>query len=138
MPPPRGVPAAFGLDLVLEARGSVHLNLAVIAKPLVDGVVAAFHTHDDPASMVQVAGHVAAELGAPVDEVRSLLGQNRTAILGPRRLLWPWRDQVQWNPADDLCAAFRIRCVTRPTARDDSETWRLRGSLSEIETTTSI
>jgi hypothetical protein len=130
---PAGVPSAFGLDLVLEAPANVSVNLAAIAKPLVDGVAAAFHAHDDPASIGHVASRVAAQLGAPVDEVRSLLGQNRTAILGGRRLLWPWREGVQWNPADDLCAAFRIRRVTRAAAGGDSDTWRLHGSIAEIE-----
>jgi hypothetical protein len=132
------VPSVFGLDLVLEVPAGASVNLASIAKPLVDGVVAALHAHDHPASIDLVAGRIAAQLGAPVDEVRSLLGQNGPAILGARRLLWPWRDGVQWNPADDLCAAFRIRRATRAAAPGDSATWRLQGSLVEIEPITAI
>ena len=132
------VPSVFGFDLVLEVPAGASVNLASIAKPLVDGVVAALHAHDHPASIDLVAGRIAAQLGAPVDEVRSLLGQNGPAILGARRLLWPWRDGVQWNPADDLCGAFRIRRATRAAAPGDSATWRLQGSLVEIEPITAI
>ena len=130
---PTEIPSTFGLDLVLEVPANVHLNLAAIAKPLVDGVVAAFHNHDDRDSVEVVARRVAAQLDASVDEVRSLLGESRTSILGARRLLWPWRQGVQWNPADDLCGAFRIRRATRAPAPGDSDTLRLQGSLFEIE-----
>ena len=110
----------------------LRVNLAAITKPLVDGVIAAFHAHDDPASLDLVASRVAAELGASVDEIRALLLEDRTAILGARRLLWPWRDGVQWNPADDRCLAFRIRRVAKATTTH-SDGLRLKGSLVEIE-----
>ena len=138
VPQPMSPPSAFGLELVLEVPAGVSVNLASIAKPLIDGVVAAFHSHDHSTSADVVAHRVAVQLGIPIEEVRLLLGHNRTAILGPRRLLWARLDTVQWNPADDLCAAFRIRRVTRAAAPGDLATWRLRGSLVEIEPITAI
>jgi hypothetical protein len=119
---------------VLEAPDDLPVNLAVIAKPLLDGVVAAFHAHDDTATLEEIGGRVAAQLDVALDEVRALLGEDQMAILGTRRLVWPWRDGVQWNPADHLCLAFRIRRV--PSAARggvDSVAFRLRGSLVEIE-----
>jgi hypothetical protein len=133
--PPAGVPSVFGLDLVLETPAQVRVNLAAIAKPLLDGVVAAFHAHDDPASLDLVASRVAAQLGASTDEIRSLLSQHPTAILGARRLLWPWRAGVHWNPADDLCAAIRIRSVTREGPLPDTGPFRIQGSVVEIAET---
>ena len=131
---PDGIPMAFGLDLVLDAPANLPINLATIAKPLIDGVVAAFHAHDDPATLALVAGRVAAYLDVPLEEICSLLSEDRAAVLGRRRLLWPWRQGVQWNPADDLCAAFRIR-VRRPVETGASHTLRLSGSLFEIRPT---
>jgi hypothetical protein len=130
---PSDLPAVFGIDLVLEAPAAISVNLAALAKPLLDGVAAAFHVHDDPASLNVVASRVAADLGVPADGVRSLLGENNAAILGARRLIWPRGDGVQWNPADDLCAAFRLRRVTRVATRGDLGGFRLRGSIVEIE-----
>jgi hypothetical protein len=118
---------------VLETPADLRVNLAEITKPLVDGVIAAFHIHDDPASLDLVASRVAAGLGASVDEVRGLLHENRTAILGARRLLWPRGDGVQWNPADDRCLAFRIRRVATAAESVHSDGLRLHGSLVEIE-----
>jgi hypothetical protein len=129
---PAGIPSVFGLELVLETPAQVRVNLAAITKPLLDGVVAAFHAHDDPASLDLVAGRVAVQLGASTDEVRSLLSQHRTAILGARRLLWPWRTGVQWNPADDLCAAIRISNVPRRGPLPDTGPLRIQGSVVEI------
>jgi mono/diheme cytochrome c family protein len=126
-------PSRFGLDLVLEIPANLRVNLVAITKPLVDGVIAAFHAHDDPASLDLVASRVAAELGAPVDEIRALLCEDRTAILGARRLLWPRGDGVQWNPADDRSHAFRIRRVTKTATTARSDGLVLQGSLVEIE-----
>jgi hypothetical protein len=123
--------SAFGLELELVVPSTVRLNLAAMAKPLIDGVIGAFHTHDHPASLDVVAGRVAARAGAPVSEVRTLLTDNEAAILGSRRLLWPWRDGVQWNPADDCCMAFRIR-VSRGSSDRGIRDVRIRGSLLAI------
>ena len=103
--------SAIGLEMGIELPASAPTNLAALAKPLIDGVISAFHAHDDPRTLDLVAERVAAQIGAPAAEIRSLLQQNESAILGSRRLLWPWREGVQWNPADDRCAAFRIRRV---------------------------
>ena len=83
-------------------------------------------------SLDLVAERVAAQVAAPAAEIRSLLQQNEAAILGSRRLLWPWREGVQWNPADDRCAAFRIRRVARNAVDQDAGSVRIRGSLFEL------
>jgi hypothetical protein len=31
------------------------------------------------------------------------------AVIGPRQLLWPRAQGVQWNPADDRCLALELR-----------------------------
>lgn len=36
------------------------------------------------------------------------LNDEATAVLGAHRLLWPYRNSVQWNPADDLCVAAAL------------------------------
>ncbi|MDP9244008.1 MAG: hypothetical protein M3O77_02870 [Chloroflexota bacterium] len=57
----------------LRDPANVRMNLAAIAKPLLDGVVAAFHIHDDPASLDLVASRVAAPLG-PGDPMQPIGG----------------------------------------------------------------
>ena len=85
----------------------------------------------DSASLDLVASRISAQIPVPAEEVRSLLSGNAAGILGPRRLLWPWRDGIQWNPADDRCSAVRIRRESRDATDRDGGV-RIRGSLVEI------
>ena len=121
----------IGLELRVELPHGARVNLAALAKPLIDGIVAGFHEHDDSASLDLVASRVGAQISVPAEEVRSLLSRNAAGILGSRRLLWPWRDGVQWNPADDRCLAVRIRRESRD-ATDREGGVRIRGALVEI------
>jgi hypothetical protein len=120
----------IGLEVTVELPHGARVNLAALAKPLIDGTVAAFHEHDDRESLDLVASRVGAQVSVPPGDVRSLLGRNAAAVLGSRRLLWPWRDGVQWNPADDRLSAIRIRLEPRG-ATDRNARVRIRGSLVE-------
>ncbi|MBI3747612.1 MAG: hypothetical protein HY262_01995 [Chloroflexi bacterium] len=115
----------------MELPEGVWVNLAALAKPLIDGTIAAFHEHDDPESLDLVATRVGAQVSVPAGDVRSLLRRNAAGVLGSRRLLWPWRDGVQWNPADDRLSAVRIGLEPR-RATDRNAGVRIRGSLVEI------
>ena len=124
--------SALGLELNVELPAGNRVNLATITKPLIDGTIAAFHAHDDLATLSVVSERLQARLGVSSAEIRSLLGRNEAAILGSRRLVWPWREGVQWNPADDRCAALRITRVSRPPASREDRTARIRGSIFEL------
>jgi len=43
------------------------------------------------------------------------------------KLLWPWRDVVQWNPGDDLCIAGAV------LAQGAGNGWSVTGRVTEIE-----
>jgi hypothetical protein len=106
-----GRPAGRGpiaLELTLETSRQ-SLNLPALAKPLIDGVIAAFHVHDHRSSSEEVAERVGRQLGIPSTDVAQLLTVSDLALLGTRQLLWAWRDGVQWNPDDGRVVAFRLR-----------------------------
>ena len=126
--------STIGLEITVELLRGARVNLATLAKPLIDGTIAAFHEHGDSASLDLVASRVGAQISVPDEDVRSLLSRNAAAILGSRRLLWPWRDGVQWNPADDRCSAVRIGCESRDATDQDGGV-RICGSLVEIAPT---
>ena len=109
---------------------SPFLNLTSVIKPLLDGVICAFHFDSNPDPIA--VQRLAATTGLEREMILHRLQSPKTPILGSRRLLDPYRSFVKWNPADDLCAAFRIRRVTR-AAPGDSDAFSLRGSLVEIE-----
>lgn len=124
-------PSAFGLKLRLAVGAISAPHLAAIVKPLLDGIVAAFHCHDDTAGFADVAARVGDQTGLSVEAAADLLTDPGLAILGRRRLLWPWRTGVQWNPADDRCVAATVRVVPSNDASAGSATpqWVASGEL---------
>ncbi|MGH8905722.1 MAG: hypothetical protein ACRD0K_04230 [Egibacteraceae bacterium] len=116
-------PAVFGLEVVLSAPPTWKLPVHSIIKPLIDGVVAACHCHAGKDLQV-VAERIAIVLAADAGQVADRLTSPAGTVLGPRRLLWPWADGVQWNPADDLCVAATIHArhdtnATQPAVTAD-------------------
>jgi hypothetical protein len=114
----------LSLDLTLHRPpGSGPPAMLGMIKVLVDGVVSALHRHDG--SQVELlAERLSGRLAVPVDHVARRLTVDG-GVLGRRKLLWPYRDFVQWNPADDAIA--RLRVGTMP-----SSTWLLSGRLTEL------
>jgi hypothetical protein len=100
-----------------------------LVKALIDGTVAAFQAHGDPASAAEIAARLAVTTGrqarlieqALLDDARAVLG------LGPR-LVCLRGTGVQWNPCDHMCMAGQVLC--REGAGD---TWRLSGEVWAAE-----
>lgn len=105
------VPPPFILDVQVAAPALA--SITTVVKPLLDGLISAFHCHEG-SDLPMMIPRIASSTGADQAEVASLLTAAKAA-LGRRRLVWPWRDGVQWNPADDRCVACRITSVTAPT-----------------------
>jgi hypothetical protein len=122
---PNEVSAPFAVRL--SVRGLDASSPAVV-KSLVDGVVAGLQVHGDESSLGEVSRRVGVSLGLEPQEIARLLTRRERAVLGVRgKLLWPWRDVVQWNPGDDLCLAGQLlsdEAATQPT---------VSGSVSEIK-----
>lgn len=114
---PREAPL-FVLDITLTTPSP--LSITTVLKPLLDGLISAFHAHDSSDGHVLVQRIAQATAAAP-RTVAQLLGL-AAPPLGRRRLAWPWRDGVQWNPADDRCVACRITLARGA--------WALRAELS--------
>lgn len=115
----------LGVDVSVHRplRG-LHPGLLGMVKAVVDGFVAALHAHDGTLLDV-VAERLGARLGVRKDRVAPLLMDNPAGVLGVRRLLWPFRNYVQWNPADD--AIVRLQLTTKA-----SPTWQLSGTVSAL------
>lgn len=98
----------FGLRLQLEVLRTRRIAPAKIVKPLIDGTIAALHCHDGSA-LAELSRRVTAQIAVPAVMIATRLMDDRYAALGPRRLLWPRAQGVQWNPADDRCLALELR-----------------------------
>jgi hypothetical protein len=113
----------FGLSLRLSVPLGSRISVPAVLKPLLDGVVSAFHAHDG-SNLAQVAA-LLGTLGIAPEEAAALLSDPRHAVLGERRLLWPRREGVQWNPADEALVACEL-LVER------SSRWLLTGDLLQM------
>jgi len=111
----------FALRLTLTGPS---VSLADVLKPVLDGVIAAFHSHDgsDEAAIIE---RLAAQTGAEESELRGHLEPVAIAPLDQRSLLYLRGDGVHWNPADDLCVACEIRAEV-------GAEWSIAGELASI------
>lgn len=114
----------FGVVVEILAPREVHL--ASVMKPVIDGVVAAFHAHDGWDGSA-IAERVANALLLDPNYVRSLLENPERAVLGRRRLLWRRAAGVQWNPEDDLLQAAHLHATRSKTD------WAIAGRIVRLE-----
>jgi hypothetical protein len=96
----------FTADVVVAGPAVTGRRVANMVKPMLDGLISALHVHDGSGREILLPRLAA--LGAP-ESVWTQLVDPHAAVLGPRCLVRPFRDNVAWNPADDRCLAFRVR-----------------------------
>lgn len=97
------IPGAF--SLFIEAPTGSR-NIASILKPLIDGIVSAMH----PGMRIQGAAveRLVQATHWPRQEILRRLETPAASILPEREVLRPYRDFIQWNPADELCDEFSV------------------------------
>jgi hypothetical protein len=127
-------PSQFVLNLhVTDTRETKPANsLVYIVKPTLDGIISAYHSHEGSDGVAESQRLEEAGLGER-ETLRDQLLDRRWAALGGRRLLSSFgKTGVQWNPADDLCAAAHITLSVGDSVEDGHHTrWRLSGELAE-------
>jgi hypothetical protein len=104
--------APLGVDVHISTDRPIALVSSV--KTVLDGVVAAAHSHDG-SDAAELAALVAVKLGRTARDALTWLTDHDRAALGPRRLLFARAGGVQWNPADDCLVGIRLsRSRTAP------------------------
>ncbi len=121
--------SAFALRLDLRFPAA-HGHAASVIKPLVDGVVSAFHSYQG-VQLGEVSNRLASQLRISTAEVAALLEDPRGTPLGPTRLVVPRASGVQWFPADDACVACelvvnRVERIASPVLGLDLRTVTIR------------
>jgi hypothetical protein len=100
-----------------------------LVKALIDGTVAAFQAHANPASVTEIAARLAIATGRPEKLIAQALLNDGCAVLGTAgRLVHLRGTGVQWNPADHLCVAGQVLCREVP-----GDLWTLSGEIHAVE-----
>lgn len=74
---------------------------------MLDGIIAAFHGYCGE-KLIEVSRRLSSVLPDKTEEIAAMLLDEKTNVLGSRCLVHPFRDFVQWNPADDKCVVIKL------------------------------
>ncbi len=97
----------FAMQMRISAPSSIRLNLAKIAKPLLDGFISALHYYEGK-HFDAVVTRTAKKLSDSPEMIGDLLTERQGAVLGPRSVPHLRGDGLQWSPADDFLIAGEI------------------------------
>lgn len=91
-------------------------------------LISAFQAHGDTTVLPEVVGRIATVLPADAVEIETQLLDQRRAVLGVLpRLVSPYREGVQWDPAAHWCVAGESLA-----ADPIGPCWAIKGELIEV------
>ncbi|MBQ8783718.1 MAG: hypothetical protein IJZ57_08110 [Clostridia bacterium] len=107
----------FSLFLEIEKPKQVKFSIMTAMKPLLDGLICAFHNSDFEESEVD---YFSQKLKCNRDKIKS----KELNILGERKskYIQIYRNNVKWNPADDMCQHVTISIK-------EGNLWKLSGKI---------
>lgn len=117
----------YGLEITLTVPVGFKINIISIMKPLLDGLISAFH-HYEGEQLNIVAPRLAQYLHLTDAQISSLLLDQGTSILGGRSLIQPYRQGVKWNPEDDTFLFIKINYEEQ----NKDSNWFLSGELFSV------
>lgn len=121
------IPYIYGIELKIRAPLGKRVNLASVIKPLLDGVICAFHAHDG-SNLPGITRRLSLMLQEKESNLADMLLNCERSVLGVRSLLHPFRQGVQWNPADDGCVLIKVQC----DYTENENVWFLNGEIYEL------
>lgn len=111
MAPSSHVGKPWGISIAINAPSSLSIACSTIVKPLIDGITSALHCHDG-SNIDCVSEQLGKNLRVSDDiPIRSLLEDSDHALFGRTNLLYPYRNNVKWNPRDDYCTYCSMKCL---------------------------
>jgi hypothetical protein len=118
----------FAVTVQVRPPHGAQRVLGGLVKGIFDGVVCAFQAHTDTVVLPEVVARLATVLPADREEIEKHLLDRRRAVLGAkRRLVYPYRRGVKWDPADNWCVAGELL-----PAEPVDPGWAIKGELVEL------
>ncbi len=116
----------FGLSIQLNVPDLEWNALSSVIKPLLDGIISAFHYQDIACENIMLERLFSLTGVEPTELVR-LLREQKTAVLGGRALVSAYRQGIKWNPEDDACVAYKV-----VVKHSDKNMWNMSGRLFSV------
>lgn len=114
--------SSFGVKIKLSVPKTKTVNLTSVVKPMLDGVICAFHSAD------QCLQKESSLIASRLDVTEQQLLSTDNDILGPHRFIYPYRENsVKWNPKDNHCLAFEIEAE-----HNDDGSCRFSGGIYDL------
>lgn len=123
----------YGLNLQIMGPTDYKINLTTIAKPLTEGVVAAFHHHNG-AEIDATTTYLREKLNLPTQILREMLIDRTTSILGEKTLVMPYHKTIKWYPDLQLIALVNITYKPDETIND----FYFKGELFGVKATKNL
>lgn len=99
----------WGIFVTIHGPSSSTIACSTIVKPLIDGITSALHCHDG-SNIDYLGRQLGKSLGLSNDAlIGTLLEDSGHALFGRTNLLYPYRNNVKWNPQDDYCSYCSIK-----------------------------
>jgi hypothetical protein len=98
----------YGIQINIGVPLGKKVNLTGICKPLLDGIISAFHNYKG-SDLEEVASRVSTLLNKDQNEISNLLMDEQFSILRAREVVRRFQNGVQWNPADDYCYQIQLK-----------------------------
>jgi len=122
------VPKRFGVSIQLHIPELAWCNLAILIKPLLDGIISAFHMQNAPRDKI-LFERLSKLTDCTAAEVEHFLYESKTVVLGKRPVVSTYRESVKWNPQDDACVACRVIIDRDEKYRN----WSISGKLFSVQ-----
>ena len=118
----------YGIEIELVLSKNDKINSAILIKPLLDGVISAFHSYEGN-QLEEVSERLAIKLSENAEYISTLLVDKTISIFGSRCVLHPFKNYVQWNPSDDKCVIIKLICKYI----ENNNSRMISGRLFEVE-----
>ncbi|WP_339278865.1 hypothetical protein NYE40_20190 [Paenibacillus sp. FSL W8-1187] len=122
--------APLGISVQIGLPPRFGLSLFSVLKPLLDGIMAALQRHDG-SSREEACRRVAQAAGIAPAQAMRWLEEDPRAVLPAGKVVFPYREGVFWNPADDRLVQIELEVVHET---DSSASIRCAGQLHVVET----
>lgn len=125
------VPSKFGLSIELLIPENAWCNLAVLIKPMLDGIISVFHYQNTPSDPVMLE-RLSTLIDTSTQQAETMLTDESLAVLGARSVVSVYRQGIIWNPQDDNCVACKVHIIQQKNA----SCWQISGCLFAVERNT--